>query len=138
MIRFTIPGEPVGKGRPRAVRSGNGRPRMYTPPKTAQYEALVRQSYKFSFPGEKPLTGALALEIRAYMPIPESWTQGKKAKALCGEIKPAKRPDLDNIIKAVSDGLNGAAWEDDNQIIWIKAAKEYSALPRVEVEICPV
>ena len=33
------------------------------------------------------------------------------------EIRPTKRPDLDNIAKAVLDALNGLAYQDDSQIV---------------------
>ena len=135
MISFVVPGAPQGKARARTVTQG-GKTHSYTPAKTAQYEALVRQTYKFSFPDEKPLTGPVLLEIRAYMPVPESWTNGKKAKALCGLIQPTTKPDADNIGKAIADALNGVAWEDDKQITYLRVTKTYG-LPRVEVEICP-
>lgn len=41
---FTIPGTPVGKGRPKFSRAGAG-VRTYTPEKTASYETLVKWSY---------------------------------------------------------------------------------------------
>ena len=135
MISFVVPGAPQGKARARTVTQG-GKTHSYTPAKTAQYEALVRQTYKFSFPDEKPLTGPVLLEIRAYMPVPESWTNGKKAKALGGLIQPTTKPDADNIGKAIADALNGVAWEDDKQITYLRVTKTYG-LPRVEVEICP-
>ena len=41
MIKFTIPGPPQGKGRPRFTKSGH----TYTPAKTAEYEKLVQAEY---------------------------------------------------------------------------------------------
>ena len=32
-------------------------------------------------------------------------------------------PDLDNLIKAVSDALNGVAYEDDSQVVEMQAVK---------------
>ena len=40
MITFTVPGDPVGKARPRITLAG-GRAHAYTPAKTAAYEQLV-------------------------------------------------------------------------------------------------
>lgn len=48
---------------------------------------------------------------------------------------PIIKPDLDNYIKSVLDGLNGLAFEDDNQIIRIDAIKLYSDHPRTEILI---
>lgn len=131
---FTIPGAPVGKARPRVVVQG-GKSHAFKPPKNALYEASVAEAYKQSFPGQEPLTGPITVVLRAYYPIPASWPQSKKAKALCGLIQPTVKPDTDNVVKIVTDGLNGIAWEDDKQIVEIRASKEYSAMPRVEVEI---
>lgn len=131
---FTIPGAPVGKARPRVVVQG-GMTHAFKPPKNALYERSVSEMYKQSFGGQTPLTGPITLVIRAYYPIPQSWAQSKKAKALCGLIEPTVKPDLDNVCKLIADSCNGIAWEDDKQITEIRATKEYSAMPRVEVEI---
>ena len=132
--RFTVPGEPVGKGRTRVTMRG-GHAHGYTPAKTAAYERSVAGVYKSSYPGAKPLDGPLELKIDAYMPIPKSWSRDEKAKALA-EIKlPETKPDVDNIGKVVSDALNGVAYWDDKQITSMTVRKRYGALPRVEVEI---
>ena len=50
-----------------------------------------------------------------------------------GEIRPAKRPDLDNILKAATDACNGIAYVDDRQIVSLFARKEYATTPRLEI-----
>ena len=49
-IEFFVPGTPVGKGRPRAARRGAGVV-MFTPEKTADYEALVAATAAAALPG---------------------------------------------------------------------------------------
>jgi crossover junction endodeoxyribonuclease RusA len=44
-------------------------------------------------------------------------------------------PDLDNLIKAVLDGLNGIAWLDDSQVVRIIAERRMSVPERVEVSV---
>ena len=66
-IQFTVPGVPVGKGRPRVTRYGT-----YTPEKTRAYEEKVRlcwqtQSGK-SFPAGIPLLA----HITAWFSVPKS------------------------------------------------------------------
>jgi Holliday junction resolvase RusA-like endonuclease len=52
-----------------------------------------------------------------------------------GAIKHIKKPDTDNLLKAVLDGLNGIAWADDSQVIRVSASKEYSTEPYVYLYI---
>lgn len=48
----------IGKGRPRAFRSGNGI-RMHTPEKTARYENLVAMVAQQAMRGRAAMTGAV-------------------------------------------------------------------------------
>ena len=51
-IRFTIPGEPFGKQRPKFSRVGNY-VRTYTPDETTSYESLVKLMYQQAAKGKK-------------------------------------------------------------------------------------
>lgn len=131
ILRFTVPGEPVAKGRPRFTRAG----RSYTPTKTERYENLVRMSYVQKYGNRKPAEVPLQLSIRAIFPIPKSWSKKKRAAAEADNVPKISRPDLDNVLKAVADGLNGVAWTDDSLIYSLEAWKGYGTIPRVEVII---
>ncbi len=132
-IEFIIPGEPVAKGRARSfVR--NGRIAHYTPAKTARYESLVRLVARQAMSEKLPIESAVILIIRAFLAIPKSWSLKKQQAAAVGEVAHTKRPDLDNIVKAIKDGANGVTWKDDSQVIDVRASKQYGK-PRVEVEI---
>ncbi len=51
-------------------------------------------------------------------------------------FRPAKRGDLDNLLKVTIDSLKGLAYEDDKQIVELYAARhEGKTDPRVEVLI---
>ena len=52
-----------------------------------------------------------------------------------GLILPTKKPDTDNIAKAILDALNGLAYYDDAQICQLEVYKFYSDEPRAEVYI---
>ena len=52
-----------------------------------------------------------------------------------GEIKATIKPDIDNVAKAVLDGLNGIAFEDDKQVINLRIAKAYANEARLEIEV---
>lgn len=130
MIYLTIPGEPVAKGRPRVTKSGI----TYTPHKTQGYENLVKMCYMEQ--GNKvKLEGRLQLAMLAYFQIPKS--APKKLQKLMDEQieRPIKKPDIDNILKIVTDALNKLAYDDDSQIVSVRVEKFYSYEPRVEVAI---
>ena len=133
---FTIPGEPVGKGRPRFSGTKNGRVHTYTPDKTAQYEKLVKRHWKESGGksfGEKQV----AVDIYAYFPIPKSYSKKRVQEIIDNNEKPTKKPDCDNIIKIVLDALNGLAYDDDKHVVSVCCIKLYAThnKPRVAVAV---
>lgn len=131
MISFTVSGEPVGKGRPKATTVG-GRARMYTPTKTVNAEnkiALFAQEA-----GVKPIEGAVVVSIDAWFGVPAADRNRKSGSRLVG--KPCtKRPDADNIAKTVCDALNGIAWADDCQVYKITVTKRWSLMPSLYIRI---
>lgn len=129
MIHFTIPGEPVAKGRPRFFNN-----HAVTPEKTVLYENLVKTSYINEFRGIR-LQGQIAIEVIAYFSIPKSTSIKKYADMHRGAIRPTKKPDADNILKGISDALNKIAFDDDSQIVSAMVEKWYSDTPRVEVNM---
>lgn len=134
-ITFTIPGEPVAKGRARSfIRAGHIA--HHTPEKTARYENLVRLAAQ-QVMARAPIEGPVHLTVRAFFSIPVSWSLKKQRSAALGELMHTKRPDLDNVVKAIKDGANGVVWKDDSQVADIRASKRYGT-PRVEVEVSPL
>jgi crossover junction endodeoxyribonuclease RusA len=111
---FVVYGNPVPKGRPRLGRYGN----VYTPRRTKTWETIVGWAYR---EGNGPFfTGDLSISYRFYM-------------------QDRKRVDHDNLEKAVTDALNGIAYEDDSQIVHWEGWKLIDrGNPRVEVEIAEV
>lgn len=121
MVRFVVPGDPVGKGRPRAFLRG-GFIRMHTPDKTARFEERVRLSAQAA--GVRPLAGPVELRLFFFFAMPMSRQLKKSRRPM--EPKTSK-PDLDNLIKAVADALNGQAWTDDAQVWAVEATKVVAA-----------
>lgn len=135
-ISFTVPGQAVGKQRPRFSRRSG---RTYTPEKTVNYETLVRLSYQQQvdaepFERDKPL----ALKLEIYQQIPNSVSKKKREMMIGKKILPTKKPDTDNVIKAVLDAVNGIAFHDDSQIVKIYAVKYFSEYPEVKVTISEI
>lgn len=134
-VKFTVLGEPEGKGRPRFRQIG-GFTQAYTPDKTVSYENLIKMEYRrqcndFRF-GDKE---QLDVRITAYYGIPKS--KSKKVKRLMEErkIRPIKKPDADNVIKVVLDSLNKIAYNDDTQVVDLQIRRFYSCNPRLVVTI---
>lgn len=134
-VIFIVPGAPVGKGRPRAFRRGNGIA-MHTPEKTANYEALVRMAASQAMSGRAPFDGAVSASIEIEITPPASWSQRKREQAIAGDIRPTTKPDIDNTMKSIFDAISGVVWGDDRQVVNVSASKRYAptAGARVSVE----
>ena len=126
-VDFTIHTAPVSKQRPRLGKGGC----VYTPSKTKVFENIVALSY-----GNRPSFDDKYIRIRLNFKfeVPKSYSKKRRLEALEGKIRPTKG-DIDNYIKAVLDGLNKKAWEDDRHIIGILAEKEYANESCIEVSI---
>jgi Holliday junction resolvase RusA-like endonuclease len=130
MITLIIPGEPVAKGRPRVTRSGIA----YTPEKTQGYENLVKMCYMEQ--GNKiKLDGMLQLSMLLYFQIPKSASKKLQKQMEAQEVRPTKKPDIDNCLKIVTDALNKLAYDDDSQIVSVRVEKHYSHNPKVILTI---
>lgn len=133
-VTISLAGPPQGKGRARAFLRA-GRIAHYTPGKTATYEGMIRTAAMGEMIGRQPLDQPLELTMRAVFPIPSSWPARKQQQALTGGIKPAKKPDLDNILKAWKDALNGVVYRDDALIVRATLEKRYGQAPLVVVTV---
>lgn len=135
-LRFTVPGEARGKGRPRASSRG-GFVKMYTDAETVKYEKAVLSAAQHVMGAHKPFDVALKLVAVVRVTPPASASKRLTAEMLAGHVFPAKRPDLDNILKAISDALNGHVYTDDALIVHIVARKLYAPTAGVDVCITP-
>lgn len=131
---FIIPGPPKGKARPRVVNN-----HAYTPDATVQYERLVQACWEraagdWMADKDQPVV----LYVVAFYPIPESDSKKMKERKLRNYVLPTKKPDIDNVLKIIMDGLNGVAYYDDKQVVGVTIQKKFSAEPRVEVELAEV
>ncbi len=134
MIDFTVPGQPQGKGRPRVGKIGQ-HARLFTPGKTVAYEGLIALAARQAMRGAEPLTGPCQVTLDIVCQVPASWSQRKQAAAIAGSLLPITKPDVDNVEKAIFDGLNGVAWRDDCQVVRVIKGKRYGATPGVHVSI---
>ena len=132
-MKIIIPGIPIAKGRPRLGRHGT-----YTPTKTVNYENLVQYCYMDQAEGVK-LAGPIRMEIQLLFPIPKSYSKKQVELIKAKGMVYTKKPDLDNCIKSITDALNHFAYDDDSQIVEMRALKRYTVdEPRAEVVIWEV
>jgi crossover junction endodeoxyribonuclease RusA len=107
---FTVPGNPIPWERSRS-RGGQ----HFTAPRSRAHKDRI---LAFARQARVPkLLGPVMLSVTFY----------RKTKQRC---------DIDNLVKAVQDALNGVAYADDAQIVSLVAIKAFSSGdPRTEVEL---
>jgi len=133
MIQFTVYGDPVAQGRPRATQQG-GFIKMYDPEKSKDYKDYVRLAASQHAPTAL-LEGPVGMMLTVYRSMPKSFSKIKVTEAEAGRLQPTSKPDIDNYLKGVKDALKGIIWKDDSQVVEVFAQKRYSAKPRIEVKI---
>ena len=111
MITFEIPGDPVAKGRPRMVKRGKWH-KPFTPKATLDFENRVR--FAAVNAGVVLLKGPVELTAQFLFACPKS--RYRKREHRPREHR-TQKPDLDNLMKSLMDGLNGIAYVDDSQVV---------------------
>ena len=132
MYEFEVPGKITGKARPR-VNTLTGR--AYTPGNTKDYEMLIKQYFKVKYPRYETLEGRIKVSIIAYFSIPKATKKSDINEMLDNNISPTKKPDIDNIVKAVLDSMNKFAFKDDNQITKLEVEKKYALEDKIYIKI---
>ena len=129
MSKYTFNITPVPQGRPRFVKRGNF---------VTTYDPKTSKDFKESLKKlvSNPTLSESALEVSVtfYMSIPKS----KPKKWRESPPRHCKKPDVDNLVKSTLDALTGILWKDDSQIVTLKAHKEYSSQPRIEMEVLEI
>ena len=114
-------GEPVAKGRPRFTRGGWA----YTPAKTRNWETTAKYIAQQEMRGRTPLGCPIQVDIHMIFAPSRSWPQWKQDYALKGLIAHTKKPDADNVQKAVKDAMNKIVYQDDSQITFGEFKKSF-------------
>lgn len=115
-VVFTVPGDPVSKGRPRVTKYG----RAYTPKRTQEAEELVKLAAREAC--AEPFEVPVAVDVVFY-------------------CKTMRRTDGDNLLKLVLDAMNEIVFTDDYLVedvhyrVYRKAEGEE---PRTEVCVFPL
>ena len=136
MREFKIPGKAQAKQRPRMGRSGI----VYTPKETLIYENYVKMCYSdyANQFGWLPYENQVRAEIEVLVAVPKSDSKTKKKAKIEGMIRPAVKPDCDNLAKSILDSLNGLAYQDDKQVVELFVKKYYAENAEVRVRLTEV
>jgi len=120
---------PVPASRPRVTRWSTFYPKKYTA--FRQELGVLLDSYCLT-----PSQDLLYVKLDFHVQIPKSWSKKKKAEKdtrFCDN-----NMDVDNLCKAVLDSCEGHYYENDKQIVMIRARKFWSLDGRIEYEQSPI
>ena len=136
-IHFQVEGDPKGKGRPRFSRAGKFT-RVYTDKQTLDYEAVIKFFAAQAMGSTDLLETPVSVFLYIRHAVPQSYSKKRTEACLSGLEQPCKKPDIDNIVKTFLDGMNGAIFKDDTQVVDLHVKKVYSAVPGVDVMVMEV
>ncbi|MGX7025849.1 RusA family crossover junction endodeoxyribonuclease [Vagococcus hydrophili] len=135
-IKIVIPGQPIQQERPRSriVQAKGKAPfvSVYDSKRSKDNKAFIA-SCAVQVKPDVPLDCDLEVEVIFYRELLKSFSKKKTEQALAGQLRPNTKPDIDNYVKAVFDGINGIIWKDDARVVDLKTSKYYSDKPRTEV-----
>ena len=117
---------PVPASRPRVTRWSTFFPKKY-----AQFkEDMLELTKDITYTPSKEL---IYVQMTFYVAMPKSWSKKKKLEK--GGQFCDNNCDIDNYCKAILDSLNGVYYEDDKQVVMLKARMFWANTPRTEVTI---
>lgn len=127
LIKFTIPIAGMPKERPRLGYGGH----VFTPSKTKNFEAKVRKAAHAAMAQAECVTvGAgrpVVVSLMFFFEPPSSWSRAQMSELLKKVAIPrTTTPDIDNLEKAILDGMNKVVYADDRQVFKVSALKAWS------------
>ncbi len=120
---ITFPIAPVVASRARVTRWATFFPKKYQAFRDEFKELLTNYD-------ATPIDDLLYVKIDFHVQMAKSWSK-KKTKEKDGELCD-NNADIDNYIKATLDSLEGKYYDNDNQIVMIRARKYWSTNGRIE------
>ena len=125
-LDFHVSGTPKAQPRVKAFVRG-GHAGVYTPDSAESWKQSVRQEAVANAP-ESVIAGPIRLELDFFLPRPKAHLDKHGIPKSKSPVWHCKKPDLDNLIKAVTDAITDTqrVWLDDSQICEITATKTYA------------
>lgn len=133
ILKINVRGLPHPQGSLKAFKRKDGGIATTYPAGVYQWRSQVQQAAAEASLGMDPIKGPIQLNLGFDLPrIKGHFGTGRNAE----HIKPSApewpivSPDLDKLIRAISDALTDAGvWKDDAQVVIINAAKRYTTTP---------
>jgi len=125
-LSFFAAGIPKAQPRVKAFVRG-GHAGVYTPDGAEIWKQEVRRQAVANAP-ESVIAGVVRVELDFFLPRPKAHLDRHGVPKPKSPVWHCKKPDLDNLIKAVTDAITDTQriWLDDSQICEITATKTYA------------
>ena len=143
MPAFFVPGKPIAQPRHKFRVIGKGKAAIAVPylPKSHAvhaWKALIASTYERQRSESTQLDGPLLVTLGFVLPRPDAYTtkRGPNLRAWHD-----RKPDPDNLSKAVMDALTGVAWRDDAQVAQLSVGKVMASAVEqmgVWIEVCQI
>ena len=116
IYQLFVSGTPKAQPRPRMARNGH----VYNPKSADAWKEEIKAAFLSC---RKPtITGPVSLTVRFSLPVPQSMKMANSVP-----VPHTKKPDTDNLLKAVMDSLTAVGvWKDDAQVYETFAGKYYT------------
>ena len=112
-----------------------GRGHSYLPQKTADFQKLVAWEYVRQG-GENFGKNAVSIVLHIEKGFPKSYSKAKRDKLrsqICTE-----KPDCSNVLKAIEDGLQGVAFDNDKQVVFVSMSKRWTDESCIVLKVEPI
>jgi len=116
LYQLFVSGNPKAQPRPRMARNGH----VYNPHTADSWKEEIKAAFLSC--RKKTITGPVSLTVRFSLPVPQSMKMANSVP-----VPHTKKPDTDNLLKAVMDSLTAVGvWKDDAQVYETFAGKYYT------------
>ena len=118
------------------MKNGKSFVSTYSPKETVSYENLVKGQAMGAMGDKLLLSGPIKVSIVFCYPELKSWPNKKKKLIADGlQLPKITKPDIDNLVKAVCDGMNGIVYKDDSQVTKLSCQKIYWKKPQTVIHV---
>jgi len=126
---------PVPASRPRVTKWGTFYSKKYN-----DYKNKIKHDIQKKFLNDNDYqkaekTTALNIKIIFKFPFPKSYSKKKRLEIKENNYLHLIKPDLDNLEKAILDGMNEIVYNDDSQICELSSSKRYTEEENGSTEI---